>query len=416
MRKAMWTKLGTISFIALLGAAAGVASQGCSSSTAPASCETEQVNALKELVIVDEDVLADPRAKNENAGVWSFRHAVEQMAPASIDPSDFVRVWLESWATEKQVNSFPLDRPGESRADSMNSKILCPWYRATPANQCDATCSTCQAKKLDLAKAPFRLIAIMNRMDLREQVAAHVNGESRLVFALTKGAADDPASETVAMTIIFEYALPTTRSTREWAEAWHGVGKIAGNGEEYRAALEGVTSSFTTRGSRPEGINGSAIGQIRTNESYLNWIWQQREFGLGGDRMLRIQPTRNTPGEALNTTPQLAQWLTENREAVLKNRYEIPTSMRSGSSDALQYRWSVPGVDEATRLAFAQGTCNGCHTTEQTSIDTAFHVSPFRKGTLKLSPFLYDPTHQNGGGHDDVTARSASLRRALCSE
>jgi hypothetical protein len=405
----MWTKRRIVSCLVALAAATAVGTPGCASDQDPSPCDAEPVDAFKELVVVDEDVLGDARAKNATGGPWSFRHAVEQMAPG--DPSELVRLWLESWINQRELNSFPLDRPLESRAEAMTSKLLCPWYKLTPENGCDATCSVCKTKKLDLAKAPFRLIAITNRIDQRDEVATEQNGEGRLVFALTEGPADDAASQPLAMTVIFEYALPTTRSTREWADTWHALGKFQSTGEDYRAALESVTSSFTKRGSRPDGPNGSAIGQVRTNESTLNWIWQQREFGFGQDGLLHLQPTRNTPGEALNGTPQLATWLNDNRAALMKSRYEIPVSMRSGSSDALQYRWTVPGIDDATRLAFARGTCNGCHTTERPSVDTAFHVSPFRKGKLKLSPFLYDPN----GGHDDITSRTASMRRALCS-
>jgi hypothetical protein len=393
-----------------LGAVAALSTQGCATDTEPSPCDGEVVEAFKELVVVDEDVLADARTKNGAAGPWSFRHAVEQMAPG--DPSEFVRTWLESWINLRELNSFPLDRPLESRAETLTTRILCPSYQATPENACDETCTRCTGTKLDLAKAPFRLIAITNRIDQRDEVAVEQNGEGRFVFALTKGPADDAASEPLAMTVIFEYHLATTRSTREWAETWHALGKIPGTGEEYRTALEGVTNAYSKRGSRPEGVNGSAIAQIRTNESYLNWIWQQREFGLGTDGLLHLQPTRNTPGEALNNPPQLATWLNDNRTAIMKGRYEIPGSMRSGSSDALQYRWTIPGVDDTTRLAFARGTCNGCHTTEHPSLDTAFHVSPFRKGKDKLSLFLFDPN----GGNDDIKARTASMRRALCSK
>lgn len=406
----MWTKRRLLSCLVMVGAVAAIATQGCASEDSGSACDSEPVDSFKELLVVDEDVLADPRAMNANAGAWSFRHAVEQMTPPSMDSSDFVRQWLETWITDRELNSFPLDRPLESRSETMTSKILCPWYQATPANGCDAACNSCKTKKLDLAKSPFRLIAITNRMDQRDEVAGEVSGEGRFVFALTGGPADDAASPPLAMTVIFEYVLPATRTTREWADSWHALGKFNGTGEDYRAALEGVTNAFSKRGSNPNGLNGSAIGQVRTNESYLNWIWQQREFGLGTSG-LRLQPTRNTPGEALNGTAQLATWLNDNRTAIMKSRYEMPASMRSGSSDALQYRWTVPGVDEPTRLAFARGTCNGCHTTEHPSLDTAFHVSPFRKGKEKLSAFLFDPN----GGKDDLTVRTASMRRALCS-
>ena len=74
--------------------------------------------------------------------------------------------------------------------------------------------------------------------------------------------------------------------------------------------------------------------------------------------------------------------------------------------------FEVSGVDEPTRRAFELGTCNGCHGTAKPNVDTAFHVSPFRQGVSKLSPFVYDPQ----GGPDELKVRSKSLMRAACAE
>lgn len=386
---------------------------GCTSeATDPVTqCEAETVESLKEMVVVEEGVLSSPRALNANDGVWSFRHAIENMAPAHLAPGDFVHQWLVNWVTTKEVNGFRTDRPTEERDATMRHLVVCPWLKRSPANACNDDCSKCASESLDLAQAPFRLIAIVNRLDQSEEVANEPNGEGRLAFALTQGAADDPASKPLPMSVIFEYQLRASRTRQEWAQAWHSLGGFPSFDERYMAALESVTNAFTKRGSSPGSLNGgSAIGQVRTNESALNWIWQQREFGLDPAGALTLRPVRNTPGEPLNGTPSLRQFIVTNQEAILANRYELPEQLRAGSADQLMGVWNVPDIDPKLRKAFAAGTCNGCHAFENPNVDTAFHISPFRKGTDKLSPFVYSRT----GGDDELSRRARLNSRVRC--
>ena len=116
---------------------------------------------------------------------------------------------------------------------------------------------------------------------------------------------------------------------------------------------------------------------------------------------------RKDGGDAVTLTWMLLPGMHE----VIADRHVLPFSMLAGSSDQLLYRWSFPDVDEQLRLAFARGTCNGCHTGEHPVIDTAFHVSPHRKGREKLSQFMYD---SKGSGNDEVTKRTKLLTATLC--
>lgn len=396
---------------ALLGSA--LLGLACSSTAvAPVSaCDSVVVDRFKELVIVDEDVLADPRAKNATAGVWSFRHAIENLVPAGMDPSPFVMEWLSEWNNVREINGFPADRPNELRGATLKERIVCPWLKVTPENGCDATCTVCSGgQKLDLSRAPFRLIAIANRIDERGSNPAAPQGEGRLLFALTNGIGDDDATPAMPMTFIFEYLLPETRTLTEWANAWHDLGKHSSFDESFRVDLEKVTNGFVKRGSRPNGINGSSLNQIRTNESALNWIWQLREFGLTSDGRLLQRTVRNTPGEALNGGPVLAKWVNDNAVDIRKGKFQMPTNLQAPASDQLLFRWRLPGVDEPTRVAFSAATCNGCHSIEKPRVDTAFHVSPFRRGVDKLSPFMHD-TH---GGQDELGHRADGLKALIC--
>jgi len=392
---------------------AAVCAAACSSSSEDgptgAPCADVNVDRFKELMIVEPAVLDDARAKNATGGVWSFRHAVENMTPPGADTSEFVRSWLLHWVEATYINGYALDEPGELRDAAMNDLIICPWLKRTPANGCDEKCGTCTSKHLDLALAPFRLIGIANRMDLRDEVAGEASGEGRLVFGTVNGVADDPTTVIMPMTIIFEYFLAETRTPVEWANTWHALGNYPSFDEPYRAALEQVTNAFTKRGARPAGVNGSSLGQIRTNESALNWIWQLREFGLEADGTLHLRGLRNTPPRALNNTNVLRDYVVANAAAIKSNKFEMPISLRAGSADQLRFSWSLPNVEEATRKAFAQNTCNGCHSEENPSVDTVFHISPFRQGVARLSPFIHNP-----GKADQLTLRTAAMQRALC--
>lgn len=400
---------------AVLGMAA-IAATACGSSSddgGAAACNP-QIDPFKELVVVEPQVIDDARARNDVNGVWSFRHAVESMTAPGGSTSALVLDWLRVWTSQTTFNGSQIDR--EPRDTEMNRSVICPWLRATPANACDEACSACAKEELDMAKAPFRLIAIANRMDLRESLVNKVTpaGEGRLLFALTDGPADDPASQPRAFTVIFEYSLPESKTVKEWAEAWHALGKHAAYDEAYKADLEKVTEGFVARNALPGNPNGSALSQLRTNESTLNWIWQLREFRLdrAGGRLI-LASTKNTPLETLNNSPILASWVSKNAEAIKQDKYSIPESLLGGSSNAFMFRWSLPNIDEDTRRAFSQGTCSGCHTgdTSTSARDNAFHVSPFGKDRAKLSTFVYDPT---GKSKDEVVKRTSLHQAALC--
>lgn len=393
---------------------------------ATSACSKLTIDRFKELAIVDEGVLNDPRAKNANNGVWSFRHAIENMMPAGADASEFVMTWLRGgWAELTTLNGYPLDpnlKTDRERRE-VQERLICPWLKLSESNGCDMTCTNCTQRKLDLSLAPFRLIAITNRMDLRKEVVATPYGEGRLVFAVTRDPGDTAAAKpcsdifnpnncTLPMSVIFEYRLPETRTLVEWAKAWHELGGFATQDEPYRAALEQVTNSFTKRGSNPTAINGSAIGQIRTNESALQWLWQLREFGLDATGNLKLQPVRNTPPQSLNNNEVLSKWVNANADAIKAGRFELPTALRAGAADQFMYTWKLPGVDAGLRTAFASSTCNGCHSEEKPQLDRAFHVSPFKLGIEKLSPFMNDPA----GRPDDLSHRATLMQDALCGQ
>lgn len=399
-----WTSL----LVAAVGATASLV--GCSSddasTPAPATCEAHPVERFKELEIVDEAVIGDARAKNATGGPWSFRHAVEEMVPAGMSSSDFVGRWLELWSNATRVNTATVaPRP------LVRSKLICPWLRSTPSNECNTDCSVCTAKEFDLAKAPFRLLAIVNRMDEGPKTpggpGTGESGEGRLVFGMTNGPADDPASVPMAMTLIYEFEL--IGAPKFWAEKWHALGTFPEFDESYKVALEGVTNAYVNRGSKPSGPSGNGISTIRTNEREFEWQWEMREFRLSDDGLF-LGPLANTPDVSLNGSPALTDFLLQNRSVVLTEKFALPTSLR-GATTRQGFRWSFDGVDEPLRGAFARQTCNGCHQGEQTPVDANFHVSPFKSGVEKLSLFVNNPADP---AHDALASRALGMSALLC--
>lgn len=398
----------------LLGAVIALAAS-CSpdgaESQAPAAAPTcaaglEPVERFKELLVVDDAVIGDARARNAEAGPWSFRHLVEAMAPAGQTPSAFVLAWLSTWEKTTTVNQFPV-----AARPLMREVVICPWLRATPANGCNDDCSSCAQQELDLGLAPFRLVGIVNRIDLRYRTYRSEAGEGRLVFGVTRGPGDDPASEPLLMTVGFEYNLPLSdgRTAGSWAARWHALGALPDYGPDYLAALQAITDEFTARGAEPGSPGGSALRQLRTNEREFDWLWELRQYELG-ERGLTLAPLPNTPDRSENGSAELTRFVTQNREAVLAGTHELTPALAAGAAHPSS-PWVVPGASEPLRQAFARQTCDGCHQSEAVPVDFNFHLSPFRRGVDKVSPFLNNPADPSG---DELEQRTALLRQALC--
>ena len=396
----------------LLGGVGVVWALASCSSPAPAQpsgdaaqpCSDVEIDRFKELIIVDEGVVGDARSRNDSAGPWSFRRRIEDMAPSTGDPADVAVKWLSIWKAPSQVNQQQVPvRP------FVDAKALCRWQRALPSNECDPGCTACKARKFDLSLAPFRLVAITNRADLVTIFEdPSTAGEVRFTYALTDGPGDDPASAPLNFTVIFEYRQPLLgRTRRDVANAWHSLGKHTDFGESYKGELDGLLSTFVKKGIEPSRPFGSSIAQIRTNDREFDWQWDLREFTLT-DSGIKLHTTENTPAESLNGSSQLIQFLRNNEASIRAGKHMLPESL-SGGSVGIISKWVAPDVDSSLLASFSAETCNGCHQNKMT--DFNFHISPFKKGTAKLSTFLHDPSDPS---HDAAATRVTSLQRMIC--
>jgi hypothetical protein len=386
---------------------------GCSSSSTDRGTSQDapdcgiHVDRFKELVIVDDAVITDARASNTADGVWSFRRRIEEMTPPGAAPETTIANWLSSWKITTAINQFPV-----AARTQVDQKVLCRWMRVTPANQCDETCAKCTGRILTLEKAPFRLVGISNRLDLRDQVTPDPDtaGEARFIYGLTNGPGDDPQSAPMAMTVIFEYRQVLRGRTQAALDRqWHALGAHAAFDEAYKVDLAALLQSFTEPGAAPSRPLGNAIGQLRTNEREFDWAWDMREFVLSNDG-LRLSSTENTPDLTLSASQPFAQFLTDNRAAIMAGRHALPSRLQGGAVGILS-DWTAP-VDSALVRAFSLETCNGCHQNHP-MVDFNFHISPHRSGVAKLSSFLNNPADPT---HDELARRERFLATALCAE
>lgn len=259
---------------------------------------------------------------------------------------------------------------------------------------------TSGGQRLDLARAPFKLLAIVNRMDLRMHVNGEVlsAGEGRFVFGVLgpDGKPLPPIAGTVpgGFTVIFEYELPASdmRTLGDWAMQWKRLGAYPLGSPDYNRTLEDLTRRFADRNRAPGMPNGSALNQIRSNEVALGIPWELREFVLDPrSGFLRQGTVALTPDTLrLNGTPQLATIINRQGGAIAAGTGELAPEWFAASSLAgpflltdftnaasrtfttnilfdpfLDIPWSAAGATNNTdRHALALNTCNGCHRDE----------------------------------------------------
>ena len=350
------------------------------------------VDSAKSLAINDLSVVEDPgRTFNPCTGTgtamgkWTFGYLMEQMCnqPVSgITPSDFVMTWLNAWMTNQTINGWMVTaRP------SIKQSIIDPWVQKSGG----------PGQPLDLSKAPFRLLAIVNRIDLHQNLVygGGSAGEARFVFC-----AMDSNCNPLPFTVIFEYGIRANGclGLKAWARKWFDLGSMTPGTPAYNAALEQITESFVKAGANPAKPNGSALNQLRTDEIAIGSPWQLREFHLVAGGNLQDSTVAQAPDSSLNNSSTVAAYITANGPAIVAQTNVVPLSFGpghflGGSGDQVPQPgmfWngnttSLNGA-EARRM-FSLNTCTGCHAGETNTLFT--HISPAPFGAAAgLSGFL----------------------------
>jgi len=374
----------------------------------PPSGIAQAVVPNKSLIITHPSVVGDTTRTwnpctgtgNPN-GVWTFKHLMTEMANApatAIQPPALTERWLKQWLVSQTVNGRSV-----TARSNMATQILNQWPRLTTG-------------ELDLNRSPFKLVAIVNRLDLGRGRSGGAYGTSgagelRFVFAVmnqTTCQRPDYAS----FLVIFEYGVPRTRclDVKGWARAWLNLSDplMSLGSPAYNLQLQNLTQQVVVRNAAPGKPNGSAINQVRTNENLLTNPWEMREFRLFSTAAVPRKFTTTavpgylsehvtvlTPFDLFNNTPILTNFLLNQNGPILAGVHDVPLDFGAATHflgafpqmPTAGFFWDAPNLNTVpngfnARHKFSLKTCTGCHAGETT---TPFvHVS----ATGVLSPFL----------------------------
>lgn len=420
------------------------------------------------LMITNTSVVADPtrtwnpcnNTGNAN-GVWTFNHLMTQMAnqgATGINPSDFVQAWLNQWLANPTINNDPI--PARVR---MNH-IINQWPKLSNG-------------KLNLGQSPLRLLAIAPRVDLRRTTGGGSPyapssgnfldaGELRFVFGFVAkqtvnfnpataflGAAQINNSTCFALpfTVIFEYRVPKAgcQNVRSWAQQWVLLKNLLPGSNAYNTQLQALTQQIVTANANPTRPNGSALGQLRTNEVALDAPWELREFRLTQAPFSFLNANtvedtiRNDPGSDFNNntngTGRLLAWIQNVVKPVLvlqgneasiplvpllfqnlsflaaDSRVNEPPPGPGTGPDYITFHWSAPGLNFASakekwaRHRVSRASCNGCHRRETFTHFT--HVNP--ANTIILSTWDDNFGDWTFGGNPGIVRANPALPAEL---
>jgi hypothetical protein len=333
------------------------------------------------LLILDEKVIANPgRTTNPCKATpalkpWSFGTLMQGIGGRDeAGTVAFLKEWLEQFRKDQTIN----DETVKARDIG---KIWNGW----------------QGKGFDLRRAPFQLMAIVNRLDLfRSPLLPGENaGEVRFVFRavdLDSGQCDKPAGR-LDFTVILEYGArqASCAGLQDWAQRWTDLG--AAKPADYLAALVALTDSVTLPNPLRAKPNGSAIDHVRTNEKLGHASnWQLREFRLDPnptqDNVLVRETVTMTPRNDLKHKPDLEAFLDNIQGDILANDWWIPRRFPQSPNSPLAGGMAMGGNDwypesemkaKGWLASFAMNTCGGCHSTTKDSsgnVHGAPHIDP----------------------------------------
>ena len=349
------------------------------------------------LMVTDKAVVEDPtRTFNPCSGIgnpngaWSFPHLIKEMVGTTgVAPKDFLLNWLKSWTTDQVVNEDTI------KLRAQINQIITTWQTASGGT-------------FDIKFAPFKLLAIVNRVDLRGNSGYGFSnpGEGRFVFCAVRcnGQALTVFNNPRPFMVIFEYGLPMKKCTdlRSFARQWADLSGLALGSPVYNTALQKITDQFTAANTSPSKPNGSSLNQVRTNEFGLGLLpWELREFNIDAATHMLVNVTvKQEPQTSFNDihfphtasdVQIMANFVNTNTPAVEASTYTVPLieggqhflAGKAHTMDPVTYHWDgtepAPGPSHITsdkaRFVFSLNTCSGCHGGEAFT-GNFMHVAP----------------------------------------
>jgi len=399
----------------------------------------------KSLLITDLSVVEDPLRtwdpcqpdRGTRLGAWTFGRLMTDMcnqAATGLDPSDFTRRWLRSWQHDLSINFDTVT----NRNLAIVAQVINDWEQASGG----------PGAPLDLSIAPFRLLAIVNRVDLRGNPGyggvnsddpcnpSCIGGEGRFVFALVPGLRRtggggggyggggpdiiQSSCDASEFTVIFEYCVPkrTCEEIKQYAMQWYALSQLE-FGAGFNAALQAITDQFAAAGADPaRKPNLSALNQLRANELLVE-PWDLREWRLFNNDSdagwLREVTVKQTPDFGYNFGERIVQFCLENAGLILAEQHSVPLQFKrepflggDAPMPTAQFFWDGPqptgAIPGEVRHKFSLNTCNGCHAGETGTPFT--HVFPRAFGQeARLSDFLTGQNMPKLDPADQVTER-----------
>jgi hypothetical protein len=254
---------------------------------------------------------------------------------------------------------------------------------------------------IDVAIAPFRLLAIIPRPDQRTRDGAGnpmSAGEVRFAYGFTTLNREgcDGAGES---TLIVECNVPATTNADvlDFATRVHRLGDLPFGSSAYLDAVQSITDRALAT-----CLTSDGKGQVRTNIRG-DFSWQMQEFRAGDGELVpstvALTPDRGT----FVNNPALADFINANEAQILAETHEVPLRLdgdvpfRGGAalndltgvvSD--QNVWRAPGINNPeARHRFARNTCNGCHSNEANPVGNALQIGTRNQHSESpLSQFL----------------------------
>jgi len=376
-------------------------------------------------------------------GPWSFGKLMENMAneaATGVSAEDFVKRWLTTWQVAAAVNGDPVP------ARSIFDFVISPWVVKSGASVGSFDARTWTIKRLDLKFAPFKLTAIVNRLDLRGNGGyGFANpGEGRFVFETVDVNTCAPLEN--GFTVILEYGIPIHGCTelKAYGEDWYDLKDLTLGSAEYNTALQELTDVFAVANADPSKPNGSALNQIRTNEIVLGSPWELREFNIDPvSHHLVLTTVKQEPAKKYNAMASppgaapdvalMADWVNTNEADVIADGHTVPATLPGGppflggkAHTEFGGFWDAAPLEitaDDARHHFSLNTCSGCHGGETGTTFLHVGLAPFG-GEASLSGFLtgttiVDPAGRPAGSptsrtFNDLAMREERLKELLC--
>lgn len=325
------------------------------------------VQSRVELVITALPVVEDP-VRTTGCGAWTFCAMMTALAGTQ-DPAAFTDHMLALNDVNQSINGDTI-----AAQQVFRSNFTSLWPRFSDG-------------RLDLAHAPLKLLAIVNRADLVKPGDA---GEARMVYGWQDGKGHE-------ITFIIEYRMSTDSLSRaQWWSEWHRLTQNNDQtSEAYKSQLQYVTDRFART-----PVNGKiSLGQLRQNHGLFSpgLGWEFREFIQPQANGPMVQTTvKQTPRQIYQNSATLGDWINTHEAEILTGTHVVGPPIELGGADFLVGFDTPDNVRNKTAgMLFSKSTCSGCHimnTLTQPSLAHAFfQINPRDAGQeAKLSNFFFN--------------------------